>query len=70
MGVIRSCCEECIHPVQVDILAAFDDLAHCMLLCKKHRPGVMYKVTDEPLDGEEGELIKGKGCYIDVCVES
>jgi len=30
----------------------------------------VYKVTDEPLDGEEGELIEDEGCYIDVCVRS
>ena len=70
MRVIRLCCEERVHPVQVDIVAAFDDLAHRMLLHKKHKLEVMYEVTNEPLDGEEGELIEDEGCYIDVCVKS
>ncbi len=40
------------------------------MLRKKHRPEIPYEVTDEPLDGEEGELIEDEGCYIDVCVKS
>lgn len=40
------------------------------MLRKKQRPEVVYEVTDEPLDGEEGELIEDEGCYIDVCVKS
>jgi len=51
-------------------VAAFDDLAHRMLLRKKHRPEVVYEVADEPLDGEEGELIEDEGFYVDVCVKS
>lgn len=40
------------------------------MLRKKHRVDISYEVTDEPLDGEEGELIEDEGCYIDVCVKS
>ena len=40
------------------------------MLRKKHRVDIPYEVTDEPLDGEEGELIEDEGCYIDVCVKS
>ena len=43
---------------------------HRRMLRKKHRPEIPYEVTDEPLDGEEGELIEDEGCYIDVCVKS
>ena len=50
--------------------SAFTPSGKRRMLRKKHRPEIPYEVTDEPLDGEEGELIEDEGCYIDVCVKS